>query len=68
MEREYLLEIIKEFIEKVEVDVSHNIIATYKGYYLIDKLESLMIFIDEKPLIHTALEFKGIKETYVIMR
>jgi hypothetical protein len=68
MEREYLLEIIKEFIEKVEVDIAHNIIATYKGYYLIDKLESLMMFIDDKPLIHTALEFKGIKETYTIMR
>ena len=68
MGREYLLEIIKDFIEKVEVDVSHNIIATYKGYYLIDKLESLMIFIDDKPLIHTALEFKGIKETYTIMK
>ena len=68
MEREYLLEIIKEFIEKVEVDVAHNIIATYKGYYLIDKLETLMMFIDDKPLIHTALEFKGIKETYTIMR
>ena len=40
MEREYLLEIIKEFIEKVEVDVAHNIIATYKGHYLIDKLET----------------------------
>ena len=68
MEREYLLEIIREFIEKVEVDVAHNIIATYKGHYLIDKLETLMMFIDDKPLIHTALEFKGIKETYIIMK
>jgi hypothetical protein len=68
MEREYLLEIIKEFIERVEVDITHNIIATYKGYYLIDKLESLMMFIDVKPLIHTALEFKSIKETYTIMK
>ena len=68
MEREYLLEIIKEFIEKVEVDAAHNIIATYKGYYLIDKLETLIMFIDDKPLVHTALEFKGIKETYTIMR
>lgn len=68
MEREHLLEIIKNFIEKVEVDVAHNIIATHKGHYLIDKLESLMMFIDDKPLIHTALEFKGIKETYTIMK
>ena len=67
MERKYLLEIIKDFIEKVEVDIAHNTIATYKGYCLIDRLESLMIFIDDKPLIHTALEFKGIKETYTIM-